>query len=447
MFKTIISGLISCLCIIGQGQVLNFNSMNTKKIYWPPLRTTCADSSGNIYIGGDFTLIDTIPYWGLAKWDGVKWDSLSSAMKFQAQGGSYGARTLAYYKNHIYVGGGFNRMGGKTIKYIAKWDGTNWDSLPQSPNYGVDKLVSLNGKLYALGYFSKIGSINCNSIAVWDGTTWQPFTFPFNNYGLADITEYQGELYVGGNIFNGSLPGGLVKFDGTNWSVVGQGIKGNSAWVNALKVFNNELYIGGYFQKGDGNSGENLMKWDGANYKAVFDIYDGQIFDLTKVPDGLVATGCFSSPFVSVLKISNDGICGYNDIYDNCVNGSIYANNKLYFYGPFRTVNADSSMAYICNVDFTAQTDSCIEFINRINEINYLNKISIFPNPTNSIINIIDEQNTLQNVTISIKNNFGQIVYESNFSNQINISNFSSGLYFLSITNDKVYYKTKIIKE
>jgi hypothetical protein len=75
------------------------------------------------------------------------------------------------------------------------------------------------------------------------------------------------------------------------------------------------------------------------------------------------------------------------------------------------------------------------------------NNFKIYPNPTNSILNIIDSKKQLQNSTIEIKNYLGQVVFSSPFNTQINLSNLSVGLYFLTI-QDKSNSKTvKIIKE
>jgi hypothetical protein len=68
-----------------------------------------------------------------------------------------------------------------------------------------------------------------------------------------------------------------------------------------------------------------------------------------------------------------------------------------------------------------------------IKEINTTYNISIYPNPTTSILNISDEQNELQNSTIEIKNCFGQVVFTTPFTNQINLYNLSTGMYFLTI--------------
>jgi hypothetical protein len=75
------------------------------------------------------------------------------------------------------------------------------------------------------------------------------------------------------------------------------------------------------------------------------------------------------------------------------------------------------------------------------------NSISIYPNPTNSFINIDDEKKQFQNATIEIKNYLGQVVFTNPFASQINLQNLSTGMYFLTV-KDKDYLKTvKIIKE
>jgi hypothetical protein len=73
--------------------------------------------------------------------------------------------------------------------------------------------------------------------------------------------------------------------------------------------------------------------------------------------------------------------------------------------------------------------------------------INIYPNPTTSILNIIDKQNQFQNATIEIKNYLGQVVFTTPFTSQINLQNLSAGMYFLTI-QDKSNSKTvKFIKQ
>jgi hypothetical protein len=74
-------------------------------------------------------------------------------------------------------------------------------------------------------------------------------------------------------------------------------------------------------------------------------------------------------------------------------------------------------------------------------------KISIFPNPTSKNINIELENETFK---VELLNQIGQVVYtskEASNKTNIDLSNFSKGLYFLKIsTENKVYNKKIVLK-
>jgi hypothetical protein len=80
---------------------------------------------------------------------------------------------------------------------------------------------------------------------------------------------------------------------------------------------------------------------------------------------------------------------------------------------------------------------------------NYLNsQFSLYPNPANDFVNI---QNNLQvPFNIHISNTLGQQLYsEQNITSnhlQLNISNYSSGLLFITITSDKNQFTYKLLK-
>jgi hypothetical protein len=74
--------------------------------------------------------------------------------------------------------------------------------------------------------------------------------------------------------------------------------------------------------------------------------------------------------------------------------------------------------------------------------------LKLFPNPTNSILNITNEQNQFQHSTINIKNTLGQTVLSVPFQQETDVSPLSNGLYFLQLeTEDKKLLNAKFIKE
>lgn len=56
---------------------------------------------------------------------------------------------------------------------------------------------------------------------------------------------------------------------------------------------------------------------------------------------------------------------------------------------------------------------------------------SVYPNPTNSFINISDKNNTIKNV--KLMDFTGKLIYNNNNINTINVANFSKGLYILRV--------------
>ncbi len=79
----------------------------------------------------------------------------------------------------------------------------------------------------------------------------------------------------------------------------------------------------------------------------------------------------------------------------------------------------------------------------KTNEINFKNKIIIYPNPANQKINISSTQKIEK---ISVYNSLGQFLFESK-TNQINIEKLEKGLYFLKIKTSSSEIVEKFIKE
>ncbi len=157
--------------------------------------------------------------------------------------------------NTLYAGGQFTKVDGVTVNGIAKWDGTQWSAMGDgfggtSPYvYGITKYKN---DIYATGHFTSSGGTTLNGIARWDGTKWQPLDGGLElltqyDYGVA-LHEFNNELYVGGKFQKvGTAPiqvSNIAKWDGTKWSAVGGAV---NDLVLTMHTHNNELYIGGSF--------------------------------------------------------------------------------------------------------------------------------------------------------------------------------------------------------
>ena len=206
---------------------------------------TMAAYKGELYVGGNITTINGLNINRIARWDGNSWKNVGGGVTggFIPQ-----VRAMAVFNNELYVGGDFTFAGGVPASYIARWNGTQWDSVA----WGIGNIIfsmvadTISNVLYVGGNFYNAGGIPVNYVAKWDGTSW-------SNIGSGGITVsalamamYDNKLYVGGYSTTGTITDTLLaEWDGVQWSKV----TGPNETVSSLTVFNNELYVGGYFDK------------------------------------------------------------------------------------------------------------------------------------------------------------------------------------------------------
>jgi alpha-tubulin suppressor-like RCC1 family protein len=81
------------------------------------------------------------------------------------------------------------------------------------------------------------------------------------------------------------------------------------------------------------------------------------------------------------------------------------------------------------------------------------NKTTVYPNPTNDIVNVDFTLENSSNVSIQLTNIQGQLITEIKMENTsglqtatLNLSNQSSGMYFITVTSQEKTFTTKVIK-
>ena len=86
-----------------------------------------------------------------------------------------------------------------------------------------------------------------------------------------------------------------------------------------------------------------------------------------------------------------------------------------------------------------------------INEVN-ATAINVHPNPTNDIINVSIE-NITSDVTITVYNSVGQVVYmqkesvDNNLNTVINLSDLSNGTYILQVRSEEGIWMKRVVKK
>ncbi|MEE9131504.1 MAG: hypothetical protein V3T84_15925 [Phycisphaerales bacterium] len=220
--------------------------------------TTYDDGTGEaLYAGGFFTMAGGSSAARLARWDGKTWQDVGGGL---GGPGAASVRALLVIDDgdhdSLIVGGNFIQAGKTTVKNVAKWDGTDWSSLG-------DELIH-----------------RVRDLEIFDDGTGPAI------YAATDI---------------GNEPGGVWKFDGKAWSVVGAGIDTPLGMVLALEVFDDgsgpRLIAGGIFGFAGDQDGCCIAQWDGKSWSPVGIGVNEGVYSLKSFDDGngpaLFAGGTF----------------------------------------------------------------------------------------------------------------------------------------------------------
>lgn len=168
-------------------------------------------------------------------------------------------------------------------------------------------------------------------------------------------------------------------------------------------------------------------------------VFVPQFYDLDGDSLTFELTQCFASNYYTPIGSSIDNLGNVTFHKDSL---GIYAFSLVVKEwrddGAGTVINIQSSQ-----LDFVMNITTDVS----LNYINEFNCIKIYPNPTSSSLNILDEQNKFQNATIEIKNCLGQVVFSSPFKTQIDLQNLSADMYYLTLQDRELKQTIKIIKE
>lgn len=171
----------------------------------------------------------------------------------------------------LMFGGAFLHAGGVSRPHFALWDGSDWGSLPGTPqtlNGDVHAIANdaANGRIFIGGNFTNAGgNADADYLAMWDiqnsGAGWQPFcnsSGPAFTASVAALQIVGGTLYVGGSFADGAgIPAAdkLLACDlttGASSATVSSSDDINSGVYALAADSNGILYAGGTFINLDG---------------------------------------------------------------------------------------------------------------------------------------------------------------------------------------------------
>ena len=300
------------------------------------------DTSGNLYIGGSFTIVGKANANYIAKWDGTNWTTLGSG----TDGAVY---ALAISGTDLYAAGAFTNAGGSAANYVAKWDGKSWTSLGSGMNGSVSALGVSGGDIYAGGLFTRAGGSAASYIAKWNGNTWSALGGGMS--GDVSALAVGDGLYAGGHFIRATNSDGMAvtlnyigKWNGSSWTNLGNGM---SYAVYALAVSVTHVYAGGYFSMAGETQVDNVAKWDGNSWTALGFGMERPVYALAISASDVYAAGAFRSAggneADSVAKWNGSawttvGSGIYNDVLALAVSGS-----NLYAGGRFKASSGTSA--------------------------------------------------------------------------------------------------------
>lgn len=298
--ELIVGGQMTCAGGVTINNIAKWNGTS-----WSPLGAgvngkvwALAVYNGDLIAGGQFTQAGSTTVSNLARWNGTSWSDVNGDM------GSI-VSSLTVYNNDLIVGGYFTDADGFAANYIVGYDGNGWFNLGTGMNSQVMALDVYGTDLIACGFFTTADGITANHIAKWNGTSWSSL-----GSGIAWITyslgHYNGDLIAGG-LFStaGGVPASAIaKWDGTSWSALGSGMGATPVGYNyvfALAEYNGSLFAGGMYETAGGVLANSIAKWDGTNWT---DLQGGvwyggsnaySVQALTVYNNELYASGIFSS--------------------------------------------------------------------------------------------------------------------------------------------------------
>ena len=444
-------------------------------------RAVSLNGDGNILVIGSPGEGSVSSYEGsgrVFRWDGVSWQQKGSTV--------YGEHPLDQFGNSvsineagsiIAIGALFNDDNGMNagLVRVYEWNGVDWlqlgadiDGLSAEDGSNI---VSLNadGNIVAIGapHYSFNGDTGYVRVFEWISGNWNQLGATIYGEAAGDLSGLRvslnnegNELAIGApaNDGNGSNAGHvrIYAWDGSAWIQKGNDIDGeyaldNSGWSVSLSGDGNTVSIGapGNSEVASNAGHARIFSFDGSDWVQKGADINGYVADdLSGSSIGLsdggdtVAIGAWEEIGIPIgyVHIFNWNGSSWtqvgNKITANCcgVAESIGLNNRG---------NVVAIGAYLHNGGGigSGQVTVWSDITVGVSEINDNSMITIFPNPSVDEITINLNQK-FESITVTIKNNIGQILSSETFYDVIKIQHdfkLVPGYYFAEISSDQAY--------
>ena len=128
----------------------------------------------------------------------VRWNISTNEYEILGVSASGSIYAIIKHDSDIYVGGNFERMGGTSASFLAKWNNGVWDTVASGLNGKVSAICfDEDDNLWIGGLFTAINGFESNYIACRKNNVWEKVD-GFNAQ-VRSIVRYQSKIYAGGD--------------------------------------------------------------------------------------------------------------------------------------------------------------------------------------------------------------------------------------------------------
>ncbi len=432
--KLLLSAYFLCCFAIADAQWIELGTGAYALPVYEIITAICADTSGNIYATGEFSQV--------YKWNGSLWEQLGSGFN------NYVFTITAGDSNNIYAGGLFTD--GNSKQYIAKWSAKSgsWIELGTGSNglNANDNIFCIyadgSDNIYVAGKFTNTSSQQY--VAKWDGTTWTQLGSGFNNWISSICSDNLGNIYVGGQFTDVNSKTYIAQWSGSNWIELGAQSNLITQGITSIcSDSNGNIYAAGR----DANSKANIAQWNGSNWNQLGNgnsalNANGYISSICSDTSGnIYAAGNFTDANAKqyVAKWNGSSWSGLGNLNANNYINSICLDTSGYVYAA-GTFQDNEGRDYVAKYQQNTATTGVLYNTNNT-------QLTIYPNPTNSIINLTAPEAG----QATVYNLLGEAVVTQNVvkgNNLISFEKASNGVYTLVLTaQNGNYAPVKIIKD
>ncbi len=313
-----------------------------------------AVSGSDVYVGGSFTSAGPITANRIAKWNGVTntWSALGVGINGSGTDNSF-ISAIAVAGGKVYAGGSFPRIGGVTASNIAVWNGTTWAPLGTGITGGnsrVSVIIVRGEDVYVAGDFANAGGVAANRIAKWNGTSWSGLNSAILPTAVTSMAFMGDDLYVGTGTTTAANPAYFSKYDGTNWTALGADL--GDRGVSSIAVIGSDIYVGGGFITVNGVTVNKIVKWNGSSWSALGNglppassMINGP--NLAVAGNQLIASGDFTSatggPGDRIARWNGTTWTTMSTGLNADANALLAAGGDIFAGGPFTTAGCNQS--------------------------------------------------------------------------------------------------------